>query len=81
MQAQFEELARHRQDIEARELKVQRMSRTHNLNAVRDARVRSATSIRGSKRTHGKEQAPERASSQLPSYRSQTPSGAPTSGI
>ena len=50
---------------EARELKVQCMSRTHNLNAVRAARVRSATSVRGSKRTRGKEQAPMHASSQL----------------
>ena len=76
MQAQFEELARQCQDIEARELKVQCMSRTHNLNAVRDARVRSATSVRGSKCTRGKEQAPGHASSQLASQRSQTLSGA-----
>ena len=83
MQAQFEELVRQRQDIEAQELEVQRMSRTHNLNAVRDARVRSATSVRGSgsKRTRGKEQAPEGAGSQLASQRSQTPSVAPPSGI
>ena len=45
MQAQFEELARQHQDIEARELEVQRMSQTLNLNAVRDARG-SATSVR-----------------------------------
>ena len=51
------------------------MSRTHYLNAVRDARVRSATSVRGSKCTHGKEQAPECASSHLASQQSQTPSG------
>ena len=37
MQAQFEELARRHQDIEARELEVQRMSRTLNLEAVRNA--------------------------------------------
>ena len=40
IQAQFEELARQHQDIEARELEVQRMSRTLNLNAVRNARIR-----------------------------------------
>ena len=57
------------------------MSRTHNLNAVRDARVRSPTSVRGSKRTRRKEQPPERAGSQLASQRSQTPLGAPPSGI
>ena len=49
MQAQFEELARQRQDLEAPELEVLCMSRTHDLNAVRDARVRLATSVRGSK--------------------------------
>ena len=81
MQAQFEELARQRQDIEARELEVQRMSRTRNLNAVRDARVRSVTSFRGSKCTSGKEQAPGCVVSQLASHRSQTPPGAPPSGI
>ena len=53
MQAQFEELARQHQDIEALELEVKRMSRTLNRNAVRNARVRSATSVRGSKRTCG----------------------------
>ena len=37
MQAQLEELARQHQDIEARELEVQCMSRTLNLNAVRNA--------------------------------------------
>ena len=56
------------------------MSPTHNLNAV-DARVRSATSVRGSKCTRGKEQAPESASSQFAPQRSQTPSGAHPSGI
>ena len=38
LQDQFEELPRQHQDIEVRELEVQCMSRTHNLNAVRDAR-------------------------------------------
>ena len=75
MQAHFEELARQHQDIEARELEVQHMSRTLNLNAVRNARVRSATSVRGSKHTRRQEQAPEGAGSQLASQRSQTPSG------
>ena len=46
LQAQFEEITRQHQKVQ--ELKVQRMSRTHNLNAVRDARVRSATFGRGS---------------------------------
>ena len=47
MQAEFEELARQRLDLEARELKVQRMTQTRNLNAVRDARVATATSVAG----------------------------------
>ena len=75
MQAQFEELDKQYQDLEAPELEVQRsMSQTHNLNTLRDARVRSATSVRGSKHTRGQEQAPRHASSQLAF---QTPSGAP----
>ena len=57
MQAQFEEFAR--LDLEERVLEVQPMSRTHNLKAVENAGDRSATSTRGSKRTHGQEQAPE----------------------
>ena len=40
-----------------------------------------ATSARGSKSTQRREQAPENVSSQLASQRSQTPSGAPHSGI
>ena len=60
---------------------MQRMSQTFNLNAVRDARVRSATSVRGSKHTHGKEQAPECASYQLASLQSQTPLVAPPSWV
>ena len=43
---------------EARDLEVHLMSQTNNLNAVRDARIRSATSVRGRKHTDGKEQAP-----------------------
>ena len=63
MQAQFEELAKQYQDLEAPELELQRsMSQTHNLNTLRDARVWSATSVRGSKHTRGKEQAPRHAS-------------------
>ena len=42
MQAEFEELVRQHHDLEARELKVQCMTRTRNLNAVRDARVTTA---------------------------------------
>ena len=75
MQSEFEELASQRQDLEARELEVQRMTRTHNLNAVRDARVATATSVAGSRPSCKKEQAPRRASSQIASQRSQTPSG------
>ena len=70
-----------RQDIEARELEVQRMTRTRNLNAVRDARVTTATSVAGSRHSRKKEQSPRQASSQTASQRSQTPSGAPPSGI
>ena len=44
MQAEFKELARQR-----RELKVQCMTRPCNLNAVRDARVATATSVTGSR--------------------------------
>ena len=76
MQAQFEGVPRQRQDLEARELEVQLMSCTHNLNAVRDARVRSATSVRGSKHSREKEQ----LASQLASQRSQPPSGATLHG-
>ena len=39
MQAEFEELARQRQDLEACELEVQRMIKTCNLSAVRDTGV------------------------------------------
>ena len=37
-QAEFEEFDRQGQYLEPRELKVQHMTRTHNLNAVRDAK-------------------------------------------
>ena len=47
MQAQFEELARQHEDIEVRELEVQPMSRTHNLNAVRNARVTGLCQLLG----------------------------------
>ena len=80
MQSEFEELASQRQDLEARELELQRMTRTHNFNAVRDARVATATSVAGSRHSRKKEQAPRRASSQIASQRSQTPSGAPLQG-
>ena len=81
MQAEFEELARQCQDLVAREPDVQRMTRTCNLNAVRAAGVATAVSVPGSRRSRMKEQAPRRASSQIASKRSQTPSGAPPSGI
>ena len=73
MQAEFEKLARQRQDLEACELKVQRMNRTRNLNAVRDARVVTATSVAGSRHSLRKEQAPRHATSQIASQRSQAP--------
>ena len=57
------------------------MTRTCNLNAARDARVATAASVLGSRCSRKKEQAPRRASSQISSKRSQTPSGAPPSGI
>ena len=58
MQAEFEELARQCQDLEVRELEVQRMTRTRNLNAMRDARVTATTSVAGSRHSCNKEQAP-----------------------
>ena len=58
MQAEFEELARQCQDLEARELEVQGMTRTLNLNAVREARVTTAASVAGSRHSHTKEHAP-----------------------
>ena len=75
MQAEFEELARQRQDLEAQELEVQHMTRTRNLNAAREARVTNATSAVGSRHYYKKEQAPRCASSQIASQRSLTPSG------
>ena len=81
MQAEFEELARQRQDLEARELEGQRMTQTCNLNAVRDAGVVTAASVPCSRHSRKKKQAPGRASSKIASKRSQTPSGAPPSGI
>ena len=59
MQAEFDELARQRQDLEDRELEVQHLTRTHNLNAVRDAT--------GSRHSLKKEHAPRRASFQIAS--------------
>ena len=57
------------------------MTRNRNLNAVRDARVTTATSAAGSRHSHKKEQAPRHASSQIASQRSLTPSRAPPLGI
>ena len=59
------------------------MTRTLNLNAVRDAEVTTAASVTGSRHSPNREQAPlkhRRASSQVASQRSRTPSGAPSSG-
>ena len=81
LQAEFEELARQHQDLEVRKLEVQHMTRTRNLNAVRDVRVTTATSVAGNRHSHKKEQAPRRASSQIASQKSQTPSRAQPSGL
>ena len=75
MQAEFEELARQGQDLEARELEVQRMTRTRNLNIVREARVTNATSAVGNRPSRKKEQAPRCASSKIASLRSLTLQG------
>ena len=68
LHAHFEELARWNQDMEARELEIQCISRSLNLKAVKNARTRLATSARGNKST------------QLASQQSQTPSGLPPQG-
>ena len=81
MQAEFEELATQRQDLEARELEVQCMTQTHNLNAGRDARVTTATSVAGSRDSRKKEPASRCASSQIASQRSRTHSRAPPAWI
>ena len=57
------------------------MTRTCNLNVVRDAGVATPASVTGSRHSRYKEQAPRGASSQIASKRSQTPSGAPPLGI
>ena len=75
MQAEFEELARQHQDLMACELEVQRMSRTCNLNPVRAAGAATAASVAGSRLSRKNEQASRKASSQIVSKRSQTPSG------
>ena len=70
-QAEREKLAMQRQDLEAKELKVERRTRALNLNAVRDAETKSAA--RSSKTHISHKQAPvmpKRASSQVTSQRS-----------
>ena len=67
MQAEFGELARQRQDLEARELEVQHMTQTYYLNAVRDAGVATAASVPGSRGSLKKDEAPRRASFQIAS--------------
>ena len=52
VQAQFEELARRSQDMEARELEIQRMSRSLNLKSVKKARAKPTTH-RGSRDKRG----------------------------
>ena len=81
MHAEFEDFARQRQVLQARELEVQHMTRTRNLNGLLDARVTISTSAAVSSHSHKKQQAPRRASSQVASQRSLTPFGAFPSGI
>ena len=69
MQAESEELAMQHQDLVARELEVQRMTRTCNFNAVRAAGVTTTVSVPGSRHSCKKEQAPRQASSQIASKR------------
>ena len=67
MQDEIEEVARQRQDLEARDLDVEQMT---SLNAVRDARVTTAASVAESRHSRSREQAPlkpKRASSQVAS--------------
>ena len=72
MQAKREELAMQCQELEARELEVERRTRALNLNAVRDAENRSAAPSVRSSRTHiSQEQAPIKPKrSQVASQRS-----------
>ena len=81
MQAEFGELARQHQDLMVCELKIQRMTQTCSLNAVRAAGATTTASVPGSRRSRKKEQAPRKTSSQIASKTSQTPSGAQPSGI
>ena len=76
-QAEREQLAMQRQELEARELEVERRTRALNLNAVRDAETKSAASLVRSSWTHTfQEQAPikkKHAGSQAASQRSLPP--------
>ena len=58
MQAEREKLARQRHDLEARELEVEWITRALNLNAVIDAKAKSAAPMAESSRTCTQEQAP-----------------------
>ena len=58
MQAEREELARYRQDLDCRELEVNQITRALNLNAVRDAEAKSAAPMAGSNCSRTQEQAP-----------------------
>ena len=73
-QAEREELAMQRENLEARELEVERRTRALNLNDVRDAETRSAAPSASSSQTRTpQEQAPIKprcASSQVASQRS-----------
>ena len=84
MQAEREELARQRHDLEARELEVERITRALNLNAVVDAKAKYAAPVAKNTRTLTQEQAPfkpKRASSQVASQRSLAPTQGRPSGI
>ena len=84
-QAECEKLAMHRQDLEARELEVERRTRALNLNAVRGAETKSAAPSARSSKTHiCHKQAPvmpKRAISQVTSQRSLPLEQGLTSGI
>ena len=70
--------------MESRELVVERRTRTLNLDAVRDSKVKAAAPVAGSRHSHTLEQPPlkpKRASSQVASPRSLVPTQGPPSGI
>ena len=86
LQAEREELARQRHDLEARELEVEQRTRALNLNAVRDATVTAAAPVAGSSHSCTREHSPLKlkcamSSSQVAYQRSLAPTQGPPSGI